>query len=826
MKHSCLKKIIRTASSALLVFTMTAYGDTPVIKDRTPVAKIYHAPIGQDTDWPKYRDLNKLSVDEMDAKALAVSIIDLQEHLQKMSGAMVEIVVTDDPKQVQKPAIVVGTLANRMGAAPDKVGDDPSRDAFRVKAGDGLVLLGGASDYGASHAIYAMLEELGCDWVMPGEAGEVIPKRDTVAVPDGDIQEVPSFAIRNPYYGGNPTAEEWRELQMWGMRHKANIFGTKMRYGMTAGPHAWGAIIRKFKAEFEANPELYGLIRKPDGSLVRGGGQLESTNPRAIEMAIEYIRDTFQRNGWANDAVVSIGMGPNDGGALSLSPETVNAGVQRLTYDTGKLDGTDVCVLFINQILERTEKEFPNLHLGLMIYSWHADFPMRYKPHPRLVANIRDLNVSRFHSMEDETSRSRAYYRDVVQGWGALAREQGNFLAHGDYNWNPAEAVLPYTRVKISGDDFPIYSRAGYRIKSTNMTQGWHYSAAHDYVGIKLMWNAELNWRDLLREFCVKSYGPKAAPLMEGYYLELARRQSESSHEAGSFFAMPLLYDEAFVAAEEKRFDQALAAATEESHKRRIIDARYPLLTLKHFLAMHRYYTTFDFPGAKKEFEKATDTLTEVAGRNIHFSSKMGQGYFNRYGSWLDEAIRYSSGDYAMAYQIPNRLKTALDVNNLGAEHRFWGSKIDDSRFIETETFLSTWDAQGLSGFPQGSAWYRIHFKLPEQPEKPGGYGLFVGGAENHLAVWCNDKFIARSGAGLRSPKVFDLTDAIIPGGDNVLVIQTTRHNISELFLGGLTMPSFIFSGPRVPQAEDTSPLVRILPGGVEETIKEGEVAD
>ncbi len=826
MKYFYSKKITRIVSCSLLAFTMTTYGDTPIIKDRAPVAKIYHAPIEQDTDWPRHRDLDKLSVDEMDAKALAVSIIDLQEHLQKMSGATVEIVVTDNPQQVQKPAIVIGSLANQMGATPDKEADDPSRDAFRVKASDGLVLLGGASDFGASHAIYAMLEQLGCAWVMPGEAGEIIPKLDTVVVADGDIQEMPSFAIRDLYYGSAPVEDQWGELRMWGLRHKANIYGSKMRYGLPAGGHAWGAIIRKFKDEFEENPELYGLVRKPDGSLVRGGGQLESTNPRAIEIAIEYIRDTFQRNGWANDAVVSMGMGPNDGGSLSLSPESVNAGVQRITYDTGKLDGTDVCVLFINQILERTEKEFPNLHLGLIIYSWHADFPMRYKPHPRLVATIRDLNVSRFHSMEDETSRSRTYYRDVVLRWGELAREQGNILGHGDYNWNPADAVLPYTRVKISGDDFPIYSSNGYRIKRTNMAKSWYLTAAHDYVGIKLMWNAELDWRDLLREFCVKSYGSEAAPLMEGYYLELARRQSESSHEAGSFFAMPLLYDDAFVAAEEKRFEQALAAATEESHKRRIIDARYPLLTLKHFLAMHRSYTAFDFSGAKKEFEKVTGTLTEVADRNMHFVNKMGHEYFKRYGTWLDEAIRYSSGDYAIAYQIPNRLKTAFDVNNLGAEHRFWGSKIDDSRFIETETFQSTWDAQGLSGFPQGSAWYRIHFKLPENPEKSGGYGLFVGGAENRLAVWCNDKFIARSAAGLRSPKVFDLTDAIIPGGDNLVVIQTTRHGISELFVGGLIMPSFVFSGPRVPQAEDVAPLVRILPGGVEEAIKEGEIAD
>jgi hypothetical protein len=58
------------------------------------------------------------------------------------------------------------------------------------------------------------------------------------------------------------------------------------------------------------------------------------------------------------------------------------------------------------------------------------------------------------------------------------------------------------------------------------------------------------------------------------------------------------------------------------------------------------------------------------------------------------------------------------------------------------------------------------------------------------------------------------------------LVIQTTRLNISELFVGGLTMPSFVFSGPRVEQPKDAEPHFRILPGGVVESIRPGTVAD
>lgn len=794
-------------------------GDTTVVRDSVATAKIYHAPLTQDQEWIGNKEFQKLSIMDMDAKALAISIADLRYHIREMSGVELDVVVTDDPKDVKDPAIVIGALANRMGAVPE-LKDDPSKEAFRLKVADNMVLIGGSSDFGASHGIYAMLEKLGCDWVMPGREGEVIPRLKTVSIPDMNVQEAPSFGQRTLYYGGRPTDQQWKELQMWGLRHKANIFSAKQRFGLNAGGHAWGAIIRRFKKEFEAHPEMMGLIRKSDGTLARGGNQFESTDPRVIDLAVEYIRQTFKENGWADDATVCIGMGPNDGGELSLSPETMNAGVNRINYDSGKPDGTDVTVLFLNTLLEKTAQEFPNLHLGFMVYSWHADYPMRYKPHPRVVVGIRDLNVSRFHGMADETSKSRAYYKDIVLQWGKLVKEQGNWLSHGDYSWNPAEAVMPYTRVKISGEDFPIYKDAGVSIKSMNLSPDWHLTGAHTYVAVKMGWNVKNDWKKLLRDYCGKAFGAEAAPFMESYYLELARRQSESSHETGSFFSIPLIYDKAFVVEQEKNFDNALAATDSIMEKKRIAYARYPLKTLDYYLDMHTAYANFDFAQALECFKKATACLEDITAQNVHFENRQGKRYFDGFRKFLDVANQHSVGDYSIEYRIPNRLKTAIDVNNLGQNHRFWGTKIDDSNYLTTDTYMSTWDAQGLSGFQQGSVWYRIPFKLNMSVKKDAGFGLFVGGADNKVSVWCNDKFIARSEAGLRTPTVFDITDAVHPGRDNLLVIQVTRQGMWELFTGGIMLPCFVFSGPRVPQAKDIEPTFRVLPGGVIEPLK------
>ncbi len=788
--------------------------DVTLIRDGRPQARIYHAPLSQDGTWTGTKELGKLTIPEMDAKALAMSITDLNHHFKVMSGTELEVVATDDPKAVRGPAIVIGTLAGAMGAQPG-IEKDPSREAFRLKVAGDLVLIGGASDFGASHGIYALLDRLGCAWVMPGAEGEIIPRLTTVTVPPMDIQEAPSFTYRRFPYDERPTEEQWQDLFVWLLRHKSNYPLGRRRHGFSAGGHVWSGIISRNKQEFDQHPEMRSLVRNPDGSLERRGWQLETTHPRVVELAVDHIRQTFKNNNWSNEATVCIGMGPSDGGNLSLSPETMNLSANRVDYPSGQPDGTDVVVHFLNTLLERTSAEFPNLHLGFLIYSWHADFPMRYKPHPRIVVSIMDIMYSRFHSALDETSRSRAYYRDIVQQWGRLAREQGNQVDAGSYNWNLADSVMPYTKAKYYGDEFRFRQEAGISgLGWLVAPDDWYVTAHHAYVGIKLAWNAQLDWEKLLREFCEKAYGAKSAPFLEAYYRELAHRQTRSSHEAGAFFSFPLLYDKAFVAEQEKRFDAALAAAGQEAERKRIASARYPLKTLDHFLDMRDAYARFDFAATRDHFEKAMGSIDEIGAQSVLFGNKRGKLYFGGYRKFVEGARRYSGGDYRIEYPLPNRLKTAIDINNLGAFNRFWGSQIDDSAFLTTETFLSTWDAQGLAGMQQGSVWYRVRFKLDRPPEQDRGVGLFIGGADNRLAVWCNDRFIARATAGLRTPTVFDLTDAIRPGVENLLAIQVTRQDCWELFTGGLILPSFVFSGPRVEQPADTEPPYRILPGG------------
>src|SRR5690606_25334700 len=69
--------------------------NTEIIRDYSPLAKIYYAPLPYDGEWNEMNEFQNFSVSEMDAKALAISIKDLNYHFQKMSGAKLEVILTD-----------------------------------------------------------------------------------------------------------------------------------------------------------------------------------------------------------------------------------------------------------------------------------------------------------------------------------------------------------------------------------------------------------------------------------------------------------------------------------------------------------------------------------------------------------------------------------------------------------------------------------------------------------------------------------------------------------------------------------------------------------
>ncbi len=801
-----VKKIIMSVA----ITAATTVSAVELVKASKATAKIYLESLDKKNTLLQERELNKFSIKRQQEHLLAMAVRDLNYHLKKMSGAELEVVITNDPKKIKTPAVVIGSLANQLGARPSLKSE--LGESYRLKTSKGMLLIGGESPAGASYGIYELLSRLGCDWVMPGTNGEVIPSRSTIEISELDVEQAPSFSVRCPWYSGGRRAMDQKsrdEFNQWKLRHKQQI--TRAWHPlMMKGGHIWGALIKRYKKQFDENPEMLALVRQPDGKMIRKGPQLETTSPEVLNLFVDYIRDMYKKNKWENDKTVCIGVGPADGGGFSQSPESMIAGSGRIDPMAGEPDITDLQILLANQLIQKLGKEFPNLYLGFYLYNVHADYPMRYTPDKRVLIVVADITYSRFHSLKDPNSKTRAYYKGILKQWGELHRKQGNPIFFRGYNWNLAENFLPYTKLKIWGEDIPYYKKLGVIGFYNECSKAWATLGPSDYLEAELTWNVNQKWRNILKRYCISAFG-KGARFMEKYYLMLAEQQSKSGQEAGSYHAFALIYNQDFIKQAFTLFEQAEKAAEKAAEKQRVSFARIPVEMLKHYLEFRKAYCSFDFVAAKSKFELMKSELERYEKIDANLICRNSIRYLKRFfARFVDESLKYSTGKYQIIYRLPDRLKTALDSNTVGQDMGFARPEINDRDYFTTATYSSTWDAQGLLGYRFGSVWYRVRFNNESQGQ---ALGLFIGGADSIVRVWCNGKYIGM-GQGFAKPFEFDLT-GIAGTGENLIAIQVQRFGNSEIGTGGLIYPSFIFTGPRLKQrAPKSKKLERVLPGG------------
>ena len=791
-----------------------------------PLAAVY---LASDEPAPAPLDIQKLNARRMthadrQPLLLAAALDDLQVYVKRMSGADLEFRRADSPEAIHYPAIVVGRLARLAGIAPP---DSQTGEGFTLKITPEAIHVAGTSPAGDAYGIYELLARLGCVWVMPGAAGEAIPPlRDRLSVSETETSQVPSFPIRSPWYSGGRGIildNEAREYAQWKMRNKLQTHRGIHPLQMHGG-HVWDSLTRRrYKAEFEADPEMLALVRQPDGSFRRQGPQIETTNPKVVDLMERYVRELFAENNWPRDMEVNVGVGPADGHGYSESPETMMLGSGRVDPTSGAPDLIDLMVLLCNQLLERLEKDFPNLHLGFYLYSWHGDFPVRYAPHPKIAVVVADISFSRLHSTAGGKSRSREYYRNVLEPWGELGRKQGNPIIFRGYNWNLADNILPTTKIGIWGEDIPFYHRLGALGMDNESVKAWAVNGPADWLEARLLWNAELPWREEFAAYCRSAFG-QAAPFMEQYYLALAERQSAGGIEAGSYFGVALLHDDGFVASQQGWLDKAAEAAKDDAPAaERVRIASIPLETMRRFQAFRRAYLDFDFTKAEAEFNALKEQLRDEIGKNGFTVCRTGMGYLDRFfGSFLEKGKQCSTGEARIEYRVPDVLPVMLDPLDAGESLGFYRSDLRDDGFIHLKTTGATWDMQGMDSFVRGAVWYRIRFALPESA-KGREIGFFLGGGDGQFQLWLNNVKVAESIGTLR-PFVYDLTPFVEHGGENALTVKVFRQARNELGVGGLMMPSFVFSADRVEETENRLILrERILPGGARERIDDAK---
>lgn len=411
--------------------------------------------------------------------------VELAGYLTRITGAEFAVREGDG-----KSGIVLGTQAQFPDPALNRaleIRDTyDGREAYVIRTEPGRVRLIGATEQGASHAAFRLLEEIGCRWFFPAPEWEVIPSVPDLRV-SLNVDDRPAFVARRIWYGYGYFADRekrpQRDTEAWQRRNR--LAGSHS----IQNAHAWQAIIAENKALIAEHPEYLALVKGK-----RQGMQLCVSNPAVRKLMIEWALRQCRK--YPERDMVS----------LELSDNTEHCECA----ECAKLGSVSDRVFGLaNEAARAVAKAFPGKMVGMLAYSDHSmppDFALEPNVYVMLTAGF---------------NRGEYTFDELLERWAKKAKRLGIYLYlsywSGDHDIPPGMngANLAYLREKT-----PAVARAGATSMDCQAGNNWGLYGRGYYIANKLMWNPRADVDALLRDFYEKAFGP-AAPAMRRYYERL-----------------------------------------------------------------------------------------------------------------------------------------------------------------------------------------------------------------------------------------------------------------------------------------------------------------
>ncbi len=477
--------------------------------------------------------------------SVALAARDLQHYIARISGAELPIVRESDAAASAPGVFRIYVGSSKAAAARGVTDEGLESGAYRMVSGDGwLVLLGidtpfeprgiyGTSrgdwenrarvewqeetggrwgnpfgsihnsysrrldlwrfdEKGTLNAVYAFLRELGVRWYMPGEIGEIVPKRATITVDSMNRTVEPDFSKRIVAFAryGMDNRDETLEEILWTLR-----LGTNYPYGY-ADYHGMINITRSDVIRSE-HPEFYAMyngertfaVRRPKPCLSSEG---------LFEEAVAYARFMFDMYD-----VPVVSLWPEDGfTAICQCPECAG----KDTPERG-LQGvlSDYVWDFINRVAIEVKKTHPDKFISGGAYSTYMLPPVNIE---RMSDNVL-VYVVNGRRRYARSAEQRVERLELLRQWKEMT---GNkvivFMNYGGAANTPrliAEDITnahPYSM----GDDFWVEFYRGGLAKPA-------YHHLNYYIALRWLWDMNQDIDAVLEEYYSDFYGPAAAAM-------------------------------------------------------------------------------------------------------------------------------------------------------------------------------------------------------------------------------------------------------------------------------------------------------------------------
>jgi len=224
---------------------------------------------------------------------------------------------------------------------------------------------------GSPNAVYAFLRDLGVRWYMPGEIGEIIAWRPTIALPTVNKTVIPDMSIRTMSWDRYHAVS--REHLMWSLRLGLNEVPSVMHHGI--------ANVTERAEQRKLHPEFYQVRNgKRDTGSRRPNACLSS--PGLLKENVRFVRTIFD----VYDAPV-VSVMPQDGlSGICQCPLCRD----KATPERGSSGAfSDYVWEYVNRVAEEAAKSHPDKKIMCGAYSSYQLPPLKIdKLHPNVMVQI------------------------------------------------------------------------------------------------------------------------------------------------------------------------------------------------------------------------------------------------------------------------------------------------------------------------------------------------------------------------------------------------------------------------------------------------------
>ncbi|HVF10532.1 MAG TPA: DUF4838 domain-containing protein, partial [Abditibacteriaceae bacterium] len=414
----------------------------------------------------------------------------LAEYLGRISGAKFEVKTGDE-----KSGIVVGTAEDFEDAPVGKPFDakDPTqREDYLMRSHAQGVLLLGATEHAVEHAVWDFLHRLGYRQFFPGKNWEVVPNTPDLKIAV-DAREHPDFHTRQIWFSYGTWPDNRERMDKWSAKNRA-VRGISLNTG-----HAYGNIIRTFKAEFDAHPEYFALVAgkrriNPEAKFCISNAGLRGL---VVNYVLKYAAEKPDAD--------SVSLDPSDGGYWCECAECAKMG-----------SISDRVTLLANQAAGALHKKYPGKYVAFYAYNFHSP-PPSVRVHPNVVVSVATAFIKGGYTVDQ-----------LIDGW----QKQGATIGIREYysiiHW---DQDMP-ARARAANPDYlkrtiPHFHAKGGRFMSPESSDNWGPVGLGYYVASRLLWNVKEAERTeaIIEDFLDKSFGTARKPMAEYYRLITGRSQ-------------------------------------------------------------------------------------------------------------------------------------------------------------------------------------------------------------------------------------------------------------------------------------------------------------